>query len=130
MIGKTSRIIIEKITDFENLNRLVCTLVLKKSNIYKNYATNISDCEELINKYSNYIIINTLNQDIDESGWHCNIRGAHSYNNSTLMEAVCKASLIYELSLWIETEEYQNKLKKIDIGGEEHLIIQNIISGN
>lgn len=118
---------IEENISLEELNVLVCSNVFKDEVFDKNYSTDIKDCEKIIDKYSDSIIINTIKNDFSKDGWHCNIRGIHSFGNKTMMEAICKASLIYELNIWTESEEYQNQLEKLDIGSEKFVMLQKLI---
>lgn len=105
----------------------------KENMIYPEYSTNIQTVQEVVEKYKEDFLLNFITPYRGFGyGWHCNINSVHSIGCSTQMEAICKASLIYALQLWNESEQHQMKKKnaiekdEIELINELHEKIQKL----
>lgn len=108
---KLTREYIENLKGGLELNELVNICVFNKERPIWKYSSDIGQVKRIIDKYQEDILINFLTPISSFSyGWHCNIKGIHSKANDTMEEAICKASIIYNIpELWTETEKYENE---------------------
>jgi len=96
------------------LDELVNKYVFEDEKPMWKYSTDIVQVKRIIDNYYQDILINFLTPINSFSyGWHCNINGVHSKANDTIEEAICKASILYNIpELWRDTETCENERHK------------------
>lgn len=92
------------------LDELVNKYVFTDEKPMWKYSSDIGQAKRILEKYED-VLINFLTPMTSHCyGWHCHIKGIHSVANETIEEAVCKASVLYNIpELWTDSEKYQNE---------------------
>lgn len=107
---KLTREYIENLKVGLELDELVNKFVFNSEKPMWKYSSDIGQGKRILEKYED-ILINFLTPMTSHCyGWHCHIKGIHSVANETIEEAVCKASVLYNIpELWTDSEKYQNE---------------------
>lgn len=112
------------------LDELVNKYVFNNEKPCWKYSSDIGQTKRIIDKYYEDILINFLTPINSFSyGWHCNIKGVHSKANVSMEEAVCKASIIYNVpKLWKDTEICENERHQDTITMEDINRVHDIVT--
>ena len=105
---------IENLKAGQELDELVNKYVFDGEQSCCHYSTDIIQTKRVIDKYYEDILINFLTPINSFSyGWHCNIKGVHAKACDTIEEAICKASIVYNIpELWKDTEICESERHK------------------